>query len=44
MARKAAGRFTQAHAPLLVAYRKQRDDGTVAVPDWTFWNFPQVSH
>jgi hypothetical protein len=30
--------FNQSRAPLLLAYRKQRDNGTVAAPDWTFWS------
>ena len=29
--------FNPALAPLLLAYRKPRDSGTAAVPDWTWW-------
>jgi len=30
--------FNRSSAPLLLAYRKQQDNGTVAAPDWTFWS------
>ena len=31
--------FNRSLAPLLLAFRKEQDTGTVAAPDWTFWDY-----
>ena len=36
------GAFDPLKAPMLLAFRKQRDAATVAAPDWTFWDYPML--